>query len=367
MKHARLYHKTSKGNINIWDIRVEGDTIFTRWGQKDGKIQEAQKKCKGKNIGKANQTSSEDQAISEALSMWTKKRDQKYYESEEEALNERVFLPMLAESFDKRKKFLKEENFPVLMQPKLDGLRCLAYWDNNEVKLMSRGGKEYLLPHIILDLKDSLPKDVVLDGELYIHGESLQELNRLIRGAHKYDDSVRVEYHVYDYISDIDNTAEERISELQCWYDRAFLAGTCIVEVPTVAARDVTAVLSQQSVYVNDGYEGGIVRLTEGLYRFGYRSKELLKVKSFQDAEFKIIKYTNGVGKFTDCIIYTCETLEGKTFDVVPKGTFEQRSQWLKEGDSHIGRYLKVQFAQYTEDGLPQFPVGLSIRLEEDM
>ncbi|NIU00935.1 MAG: hypothetical protein GWN01_08395 [Nitrosopumilaceae archaeon] len=65
--------------------------------------------------------------------------------------------------------------------------------------------------------------------------------------------------------------------------------------------------------------------------------------------------------------MYTCKTKEGKTFEVVPKGTFVEREQWFNEASTHIGKMLKVQFAEWTNDNKPQFPVGLCIRLEEDM
>ena len=365
----RLFHKTSKGNINIWDIWPEGDTIHTKWGQKDGKQQEAAKVAKPKNVGKKNATTAEEQAVLEAKAMWTKKLDKKYYETEHEALNELVFLPMLADSFEKRKKFVTEADYPVSIQPKLDGLRCLVYWSEGKVKLMSRGGKEYILPHISKAAQDKkLGNQDVLDGELYIHGESLQELNRLVRGSHKYPESVNVQYHVYDMISkgDTDMPWSKREVAL-AEFGWVTTDPDPIRFTRTTEAFSEEEVLRAQRDLMRDGYEGAIVRLKHGKYRFGFRSKELLKVKSFQDAEFKITGFTNGVGKFSECIIYTCVTEEGNEFSVVPKGTFEERREMLAHGELHIGQMLKVQFADWTEDMIPQFPVGLCIRLEEDM
>lgn len=373
-KHPRLFHKTSKGGINIWDIWTEGDNICTRWGQKDGKQQEASKKAKPKNTGKKNATTAEEQAVLEAKAMWTKKLDKKYYKTEKEATNELVFLPMLADSFEKRKKFLTPAHYPVSLQPKLDGLRCLAFWDGTPgdpesyaVKLMSRGGKEYILPHIASSLENLLELDEVLDGELYIHGVMLQELNRLVRGSHKYPDHVNVEYHVYDMVTrdKADMPCIKRMTNLAKFHKQH--DNTVIREVESHRVYNEAEVLKAQILLVSEGYEGAIVRLDGGEYKFGYRSKELLKVKSFQDAEFEIVDFTSGIGKFKDCIIYTCHTKEGLPFNVVPKGTYEQRKEWLEEGGSHVGRMLKVQFAAWTEDKKPQFPVGICIRLEEDM
>jgi len=365
----RLFHKTKTGSINIWDIWSDGDTIFTRWGKKDGKQQDAAKRAKGKNTGKKNATTDAEQAELEAKAMWTKKLERKYYETEAEATTEVVFLPMLADSFEKRKRFLTEDSYPATLQPKLDGLRMLASWsdDNSKVKLMSRGGKEYVLPHISALLETVLDKKDVLDGELYIHGKSLQELNRLVRGSHKYAESIDVQYHVYDIVpgGEADMPWIKRMKFLEAFHTKH--DNTVARKVHTSEATDEQEVLLAQSKFMANGYEGAIVRLPLGTYRFGYRSKELLKVKSFQDAEFEITGFTNGIGKFENSIIYTCKTSLGKEFSVVPKGTFEQREVWLREGVSHIGKQLKVQFAAWTEDKIPQFPVGLCIRLEEDM
>lgn len=363
----RLFHKTSKGKINIWDIWSDGDTIFTRWGQKDGKQQDAKKKAKGKNAGKANATTDSEQAESEAQSMWTNKLERKYYQTEDEALNEVVFLPMLASKFSDRKRFLTEDSYPVFSQPKLDGVRCLAYWVGDKVRLMSRGGKDYVLPHISEALETVLEKNDVLDGELYIHGLPLQKLNSLVRGSHKHEDSVNVEYHLYDMIpnKDAEMPFTERLEHLNLF--AANSPSDKICSVTTAMARDEDEVFVAHADFENRGYEGGIVRLGTGKYRFGYRSKELLKVKSFVDDEFEIFDFTNGIGKFENCIIYWCKTKEGEEFTVVPKGTFEQRAEWLAEGKEHIGKWLKVQYAGYSLENKPLFPVGLCIRLEEDM
>ena len=363
----RLFHKTSKDAINIWDIWSDGDGIFTRWGQKEGKQQEACKRAKGKNTGKKNATTDSEQAELEAKAMWTKKLERKYYKTEKEAKNETVFLPMLAAKYSDRKRFLTEDSYPAFSQPKLDGVRCLAYWVDDKVRLMSRGGKDYVLPHISDALETKLKKNDVLDGELYVHGLPLQDLNSLVRGSHKHADSVNVEYHPYDMIpnKDVEMPFTERLEHLERFVADSPSDKICAVETSTAQNED--EVFAAHADFVNRGYEGGIVRLGTGKYRFGYRSKELLKVKSFVDDEFEIFDFTNGIGKFENCVIYWCRTEEGEEFTVVPKGTFEQRAVWLKEGKQAVGKWLKVQYAGYSNLNKPLFPVGLCIRLEEDM
>jgi DNA ligase-1 len=122
-----------------------------------------------------------------------------------------------------------------------------------------------------------------------------------------------------------------------------------------------------QSQFLEDGYEGAIVRELDGEYRFGYRSNKLLKVKSFMDEEYKIVGFTTGVGRFEGCCIWICETGSGLEFKVVPQGTMEERKATYDTADKNIGKHLKVKFFELTDDNIPRFPVGLGIRLTEDM
>jgi ATP-dependent DNA ligase len=369
-KFPTLFHKTSKGAINTWEVWSDGPFVYTKWGQLNGKMQKSCIEVTPKNAGRSNSTTVEQQAELEAQSLWTFKLERKYYQSQKEAENQMIFLPMLAQSFDKRKRFLTKEDYPAEIQPKLDGTRSLCHWDEDEnvIKLISRSGKEYILPHIADELEPELPGNYVLDGELYVHGLPLQDLNTLVRRTKNMNpESVKVEYHVYDIIdqNNLEMTWRERYKLLEQFFSANKFVKIKLVNTETVYGHE--EVYEMQSDFLMKGYEGAVVRLRDGKYKFGYRSNSLLKVKSFQDEEFEIIDFANGIGKFSNCIIYKCKTKEGKEFDVVPKGTFEQREQWLKEGKSHIGKMLKVQFADWTKDLKPQFPIGIAIRLQEDM
>ena len=279
-----------------------------------------------------------------------------------------VFLPMLASSFDKRK---DKVAYPLDVQPKLDGVRCLAYWDNDgSVKLMSRGGKSWeCCAHIIEQLELVLPKDWILDGELYIHGTSFQEITKLVKKMRP--ESVNVEFHVYDIPRTEDGKNhewEKRKTYLRELYGMLY-ENKCvgIDVVKDFVAENEADVYKLQSQFLEDGYEGAIVRELDGEYRMGHRSNKLLKVKNFMDKEYEIVGYTTGVGKFYGCCVWICETEKGQSFKVVPQGTYEERQETYDTANRHIGRLLKVKYFELTDDGIPRFPVGLGVRLEEDM
>lgn len=361
-----LYHRTAKGATNVWKVWAEGYLVWTEWGQQDGKMQTTSFVVTQKNVGRANETSLEEQAILEAQSLWTHKKDRKYKESLEETVDV-IMLPMLAQSFkDKQDKI----SFPVDMQKKLNGLRCLAFWKENKVVLLSRGGKYYILPHISDELEKVLPKECFFDGEIYVHGLTLQEINKLARPTKNLNTNSNIlEYHVYDggIIKNAHNMKwiDRKLFLQRFSEEQKNLTKTMIEQ--TIIRKDKEEVLSYERECVREGYEGAIVRIHEGVYKFGYRSSDLLKVKSFDDAEFKIVGFKDGIGKFARSIIFCCITKDNKPFDVVPKGSMEHRKEMYKNGKSYVGEYLTVKHFGWTEDNIPFFPVGLQIRLKEDM
>lgn len=58
-----LYKPTKQGKTQQWSIEVQGDSFICTYGQLDGAMQTQTTKCTGKNIGKANQTTPEQQVL----------------------------------------------------------------------------------------------------------------------------------------------------------------------------------------------------------------------------------------------------------------------------------------------------------------
>jgi DNA ligase-1 len=358
-----LYAKTAGDAINIWTCWIEGCHVHMRWGQVDGAMQTGNYVCAPKNCGRANATTAEEQARLEAISRWKKQLKKKYFMQLEEAQTGFNLKPMLAKVF----KDVKKVTFPASLQPKYDGLRCLAYRKDGKVFLQSRGGDPYRVAHIIEELEKVLPEGLLLDGELYRHNTPLQTINSWVRRPQP--DSLLVEYHVYDCVRmDQENEMKwpERKALLDWWFSHLPEHSSVYpVETWTVASKE--EVKAKHDELVQAGFEGAIVRLHTGQYRFGYRSSELLKVKEFQDAEFLIVgwnqkkvRYVGAAEVVTPCFI--CRTEAGATFEVVPMGSHEERQRYFAEAESHVGKQLTVRFFNWTPDGLPFLPVGVAIR-----
>lgn len=360
-----LYSVTATGAINVWLCWVERDEVRVSWGQRGGTMQEAAFKCEPKNLGKINETTAHQQAIKEAISKWKKMVKKKYSPSLETAGETARIKPMLAQDFTKQKRSLV---YPATCQPKLDGVRCLAYRKNGQPYLQSRGGDPWLLDHIKNELTHALPeRDFVLDGELYLHGASLQTITSLAKRSR--EESKTLTYCIYDIFK---STGEEipwyqRKDYLELFFTTWGPTFKHIWQVPSIEVRDEAAIVSLHRAFVEEGYEGAIIRSYTGNYVEGYRSPDLLKYKAWQDAEYVVKNWYVGKGKFENVPMFVCVTPEGKEFAVTPVGSQSERQEMLRNATSYIGKLMKVKYLDKTDDGAPKCARGLGIRDPMDM
>lgn len=353
-----LFARTANGALNQWTVWAHADKVHVKWGQLNGTLQHASFACKAKNVGRSNETTAEKQACLEAIAKWRKQLKKKYYETVEETAELNI-KPMLAQSFEPRK---NKVTYPVNVQRKLDGVRCLAYRKDGHVILQSRGGDPYDVEHIRAELEKVLGDDDVLDGEIYHHGVPLQDIMSLAKRPQ--EESKKLEYIIYDFthLTNQDAIWVDRRKELSTWYAKWLDAPTSIRVLETYQVDGECIVRSFHDQFVAEGYEGVIVRALGGVYRFGYRSSDLLKLKNFSDDEFLIIGWTTGKGKFSNVPIFRCVTKGGKEFDVTPRGSDAVRRQMLADADEHIGKYMTVRYMGFSSEGIPKIAVGVCIR-----
>lgn len=359
-----LYYKDPKNNLRVWEVWVVGSTIYTQYGQVGGKLQKSRKRAEGKNVGRSNETTDQQQAIVEAQAMWTHKLSRQYSLFPEKAITIPVILPMKLHPYDKHVRKMK---YPLYVQPKLDGFRAMATLDDETgetVVFKSRSGREYKLTHLCRELLPFLKAhpDVVLDGEFYLHGRmTFERLASLIKRPRT--ESEAVEYHIFDCVLPVESTGfRHRFGYLLEQMDPI---PRKVKFVSTILAHSKEQLDEIHKRNVEEGYEGSVARNVDGLYRYNYRSYDALKIKDFQDAEFPIVGFERGVGKFENAVIWVCTTREGKEFKAVPVGTFEQRASLLKEAKTYIGKKVTVRYLNLTENGIPRHPVALRIREQE--
>jgi len=377
LKLPTLYKKTQSGDPQEWTIEVEGSTILTHWGRVDGKTQHgADTVLEGKNTGRANVTTAQQQAESEARSQWEFKKKKGYVEDQSQAMAGKVdkvieggIFPMLAHKHSDHKKKL---SYPAFVQPKLDGHRCIAICKDGKVTLWSRSRKPInSVPHIIAALEASPGSDYMLDGELYNHDyhNNFEDLTHFIRQNKPIEGHQVVQYHVYDLPLNID--FKDRLETLVEFFHRhvgTVQELTAIRLVDTIGVADENQLIVAYERFMDKGYEGAIVRNAEGAYESNRRSYNLLKVKEMVDEEFEVVGVEEGRGKLVGHGIFVCKInpdlpiTDENTFTAKLKGPTENLKQYWNNPKSAIDRKLTVQFQGWTKYHKPRFPVGLRFR-----
>jgi DNA ligase-1 len=237
--------------------------------------------------------------------------------------------------------------------------RMLAAKRNGEVKMWSRKGKEISVPDKIkFELQNSLSEGDIVDGEVYVHGWTFQRIISAVKK--KSPDTDLLEYHIYDLPNE-DKTFKERFVDS----DKSKFSGRLKL-VQTDIANSLDDIDKKQEEAIILGYEGLMFRNSSGKYKYKFRSDDLLKVKSFDDAEFQIIGGKEGQGRETGLVIFKCKMDSGLEFDVRPRGSVEERSEMWTNLESYIGKPLTVRYQGLTDEGRPRFPVGLHVRPEWD-
>jgi len=368
-----LYSKDSKGKIRLWNIKAEGDSYYQQAGLEDGKLTEwVGVKCKPKNIGKSNATTAEQQALSEMQNKIGVKLKEGYYTTREGAVSDTTFTPMLAEKYEDYKTKL---TWPMITQPKLDGARCNVYIKNGEVVCRTRSNRDYVsVPHIIEKFRPilKLHPSWIIDGELYNHDmrDNFEDLMSLIRQSKPTPNDLKkseelVDLYVYD-IFDTNNVNQTNQSRNEV-LDK-------LAEDFNITKVESNVILSPMGFekaldeYLQDGYEGMMLRSYTGIYKVNGRSKDLLKCKIFEDEEFEIVDVLEGNGAWKGCAKkITIRLNDTDTCEASLKGTQEQLKKVLLNKQDYISKMVTVTFFGRTNTGSLRFPVCKDIEGRHDL
>lgn len=387
-KFPELYKFTNK-KVHVWGInvkKVKNDLyrLHYYYGEKDGALTE---KTSDIIEGKQKRTILE-QAGMEAKRKWINKKDKNLYlpledfEKQSSGKSSIVVRPMLANNFkpdlyQKQSRSFKieisKEN-PALVQRKLDGIRCLSHLENDEIILETRTGTKIenfeLLRNNLKPIFELLGNNVYLDGELFTKKLSFEDISGTVRKSkkkitdEKLDMVNKIDYNVYDilFLDNLDLDFKTRNDKLNYIFKEFKFPN--IVQVKSIPITKYEDVQKYHDKFVNEeDFEGIMIRDPTGPYEIDKRSKYLQKYKNFDDAEFKIVDYSYEMNKDDKMVIWICEH-EGKTFNCVPNGTNEFRTEVFKDAESYIGKMLTVQYFGITEEGkgVPRMPKGLVIR-----
>lgn len=362
-----LQSTTRTGKAKFWQGHVVRDawlwyTQASYWQSKnDGSSSEVQwsdlYEVEPKNVGRSNATTAQEQSFLEIERDFQRQKDKGYTEEGQEP--EILPLPMLAHSFKDRG---HKVTWPAYVQPKLNGQRMLFDGEQG----WSRGGK-LIIPECIAHIKDqigSLPDGVILDGELILPGNPLLQKTMTAIKKFRPELSPTLVYWVYDVVTP-GLPFSFRFQTLQ-----SLLEGNYpnVRITPTKTVENEAEVFSLHKQFVSEGYEGSMVRFDYEGYDIGHRNNQLQKVKDFVDAEFPVLDIVEGGGRFKGAAIFVCRATETDTFTCVPEGDMDYRRSLFQNRADILSttKYLTVRYQELSKDGVPIFPVGVSLRETQD-
>lgn len=407
-----LYKRDKTGKIVSYRILVKHSKqvkgaveLIKQTGKLDGKKVRHEKIIdKGKNIGRSNETTPTEQAISEMESDWKKKKDEGYksitdlgiqhkidpsnksnlnfyvwqhlYGTLQEILHEALPKsntdsrglpkPMLANPIEKIDK--SKLVFPAYVQPKLDGVRCLAIINSEGVKLLSRGGKYYMVPPVIANLKSVMKKfiteetpEIILDGEIYNHEMEFEDISSAVKSTKS--ETFKLKFCVYDLAVE-GMTFSQRFQKLSLYLGG--LNEEHLVLVPTFPIKNFKQIGRFHERCIEENYEGAMYRTPAGEYQFGARSNNLLKIKIFDEDEYPLVKFDISGHRGVQDIKAVCQKGD-KTFSAPMNGTLAHKTQLYqdyKDGKIKKGDLVTVEYFGLTlgGTGVPRFPKGKTIR-----
>lgn len=254
---------------------------------------------------------------------------------------------MLAYPFSRKRLegWLKKDS--VIVQPKLNG--CRAKWDGHSL-FTSEANIITSVPHIVEELLFKA-EGQPLDGELYVHGMSLQGIRSIVsRTTNRHVQYKQMQYHAFD-------TPESSVTQFERIQKVGLLrlhSSDYLKMVPTVTIGRYEDISTHLYYYVANGYEGIVLRKRDNLY-VEKRSTNMMKWKPRHRDTYEVVSVHEGAGKYMKTLgSLTVKDSDGRSFNV---GSFaiDDNARDALWGRRHelIGKMVQIRYAELTEYGVP--------------
>ncbi|HEX4451541.1 MAG TPA: DNA ligase, partial [Kofleriaceae bacterium] len=237
------------------------------------------------------------------------------------------------------------------MSEKLDGIR--AYWDGES--FTSRLGNKFFAPDWFVA---DLPADT-LDGELWVGRKMFQKTTSIVRSGAGSDEWKAVTYVVFD-APEAKGGFEDRLRHIEKVMTRANAPHARFLE--HVACKGIAHLKEELARVEALGGEGLMLRQPGSKYAVG-RSNTLLKVKTFHDAEARVIGHAPGTGKHKGRLgALIVQLPDGVEFNV---GTGFSDAE--REAPPAIGAVITFRYQELSNDGVPRFPSYVGERVDVEL
>ena len=232
---------------------------------------------------------------------------------------------------------------------KLDGVRAL--WDG--AAFYSRNGNRFNAPAWFVD---GFPAEA-LDGELWMGRGSFEALSGAVRRQTP-DPAAwqRIRYMVFD-LPGMAAPFDERLRRMREMFAEPPSQYIALVEQSRVAGE--AELMARLDTVVAEGGEGLMLRDGRSLHRAG-RSDDLLKLKTYQDADAVVVAHLPGRGKYRGMLgLLLVETPDGRRFRLGTGFTDAQRRD-----PPRIGSTVTYKYTGTTANSIPRFASFIRVRHE---
>tara|TARA_Y100000593_G_scaffold93971_1_gene190879 strand:+ start:52 stop:1305 length:1254 start_codon:yes stop_codon:yes gene_type:complete len=283
-----------------------------------------------------------------------------------------TFEVSLAQKFD----FKRIKSDTIAIEPKLDGIRCMAVVEDSKCIMYARSGKQ------IINFEETIGKELEQLGDGCYDGEIMgKDFISLMRQAYR-KESIETDgtyFAMFDYVPLNEWKSKKSTMSTQQRYDELItrLSGSAPsstgmniprstkkylkpVERKYINANEIT-IKKIHDDYVDQGYEGVMVKDVDAVYKFG-RGYEVMKFKSFHDVDLPIKKLLEGTGKHSGKLGSVVVTFNDVDVQVGSGFSDKLRKQVWENKDLFIGRIIEVRYQEVTADGSLRFPTFVCFR-----
>lgn len=286
-----------------------------------------------------------------------------------------ILKPMLAKKYqDASPKLLENEWYA---SRKINGVRCLIFFKDGEITTASRGATDYDVPTTnirchpdLIEFFNNHP-NIILDGELYKFGYTLNQISGLCR-KQEWDDKMNsLEFYMYDVV-DLEkpfiaryNIIQQIKQELHLDFDPEKDWNEDELKIQVVPHDKISGadnIKKLHDKFVSEGWEGLVIRDLVTPYRPGARGNFMLKYKAYHDSEYLTVALEEGLRR--EDFTFVMQTPSGLTFNAKPIGSRELKEYYRANLDQIIGKMATVKYFEMSGAGtdIPQQPIWIGVR-----
>ena len=286
-----------------------------------------------------------------------------------------ILKPMLAKKYqDVSPKLLENEWFA---SRKINGVRCFLFYKDDEIKTIARGATNYDVATTHLRTNPKLYKffkehpNIILDGELYKFGWTLNKISGLCRKQDLDPEMEELEFYMYDVV-DLEKPFPARLNVMKQISDllglsfepeRSWNPGDLKIQIlPQDKVKGAENIKKMHDQFVKEGWEGLVIRDLTTPYKPGARGQFMLKYKQYQDAEYLTVGLEEGLRR--EDFTFVMETKDGVRFNAKPVGSREVKEYYRAHLNDIIGKMATLKYFEMSGawTGVPQQPIWMNVR-----